>query len=332
MKQHRPETTHLRVLLEAARRGYAPFAWRDQFIPTGFSQRLLDILDLAYSSSHWFVVFGQSGDGKSTTLREFVRRHPIERSDGVRQVPVVSTRVPTGRFAADHLVQALAQKFGALPNLRSSQMRQWLVTACVHQGVRLIVIDDAHELRVSQLNYLRELTDQIKDLGVDVGVVLLSVTNGKEPKTQPIWRLIVDNGLETQQFSNRLDGTDPIVLVESLSRGEVGRVLQTLEEIYRTDFPELKLACWTKSVFGWLTDPRVDYARMGRVRMKAVRQIVEAALAEAAAKRMTGLDEGGEMLQRASVRLAVRGGDYSVVTAEDQESTQATAAKAKPAA
>jgi energy-coupling factor transporter ATP-binding protein EcfA2 len=312
--------------LEGARTGRTAFCWVDRFIPTGFSRRLLELLDLAFATRHWYVVFGQSGDGKSTTLRQFVSLNKAERLDGVRVVPVLAARVPTGHFAADHLVQELAAGLGTVPRLRMNQMRHWLVDACIRHGVTLIVIDDAHELRTSQLNYLRELTDQLKDRGHEVGVVLLCVTDGGEPKTQPVWRLIVTSGLETQQFSNRLDGTDPIVLVESLSKVEVGRVLRTLETFYRETFPELALACWTKSMFEWLTDPRIDSAHMGRVRMKAIRQVVEAALAEAWAKGMTGLDPQGEMLRTTAICLAVRGADYSVLPAEDKPDRDGAAA------
>jgi len=307
----------------SARANRPAFVWQDRFLPTGFARRLTAVLERSFESGRWYVVFAQSHDGKTTALRKFRRTHSVADVDGVRKIPVLATRTPTGRFSADHLVLALIQELGTVPNLRLTVLRSWLVRAVRMAGVRLIVIDDAHELTLAQLNYLRELTDQLKDAGIVVGVVLLAVTTSQQPKDQRLWRLIRESGLDARQFSNRLDGVDPLVLVPSLSKPELGKVLKSLEELYRPTFPDLKLAMWTTSMFDWLTAPTIDHARMGRVRMGAVCEVVRAALDLAWALGLRGLDPDGRMLSDAAFRLATRGDTFSRVDDEEDDSPPA---------
>ena len=314
---------HLQVVLAAHRSGREPFRWRNRYIPTGFSARLLPLLEYALETSSWLVVCARSGDGKSTTLRHFQSQHPFRRdADGVLRGDVIATRVPVGRGSADALLVALAEQLGAIPNLRLARLRQAVVSSIARAGIRLIVIDDAHELTLPQLNYLRELTDMLKDLrrdtGAEVGLILLAVADTTDPGEQPLWRLIARSRLATEQFNNRLDGTSPLVMVESLSRDEVGRVLATYQRLYADLFPSLRLTPWTQLVFDWLTDRRIETAKTGRVRMRSVRRLLEAVLAEAWARELPGLDAEGRMLYDAAVRLAVRGTAYTSV-ADDLE-------------
>jgi hypothetical protein len=129
--------------------------------------------------------------------------------------------------------------------------------------------------------------------------------------------MIARKELVAEQFNNRLDGADPVVFIEGLSRSEVGQVLATWEHLYRSDFPELELAKWTSSTVGWLTDPRNDRVKTGRIRMRQLRAGVNAALAVAWAGRRPGLREDGSDLYAAFVRLTVRGFTVAVVPAAD---------------
>lgn len=317
MTQHEPATRHdhLARIIAATAGGRAPFIPNSDFILTGFADRLLKTLQLAYDKKESHVVCARSGDGKSTTLRQFHALHPRSRdASGVARVPVLSTRVPTGRQSADALMVALAERLGAVPNIRLLRMRQSVVSGCVRAGVRMIVIDDAHELTLGQLNYLRELTDRLREMERPVTVALLAGTSSLDPADQPLWKLVGQAGLTAEQIKERLDGTDPLVLINGLSRREVGGVLATLERTYSDSFPELRLTPWTSSMFEWLTDPRVDATRSGYVRMRSICQVVESALADAWAREMPGLDEGGLLLRDAAIRLVTRGMHYSTLS------------------
>jgi len=312
------ESDHLNTLLASRRAGREPFRWRNRYIPSGFSARLLPLLDHALETATWLVVCARSGDGKSTTLRHFLAQHALRRgADGVLRGDVIASRVPVGRGSADALAVALAEQLGAVPNLRMARLRQVLVGSLHRAGISLIVIDDAHELTLAQLNYLRELTDMLKDMrrdsGAECGLVLLAVAATTNTADQPLWKLISRSKLPTEQFDNRLDGASPLVMVESLSEHELGRVLATYQRIYEDVFPDLRLTRWTRSIHGWLLDERIDGAERGRVRMRSVRRLLEATLAEAWALGMDGLDPDGRMLHQAAIRLATRGNAYSFV-------------------
>lgn len=314
-----PNTTGLNTILRSVKAGRKPFRPAQGFIPTGFAERLISVLELALATRQWFVVCAQAGDGKTTTLRWFVRLHPaLRNADGVLQLPVLATRVSTAR-SADALMYAIASPLGVLPNFKAARFREWLAYACFHAGVQLIVIDDAHELTAVQLDYLRELTDKIEGHGRRVAVVLLAATDSLDPDKQPLWKLISKHELTAEQFSRRTDGTDPLVLIESLSEAELGQVLLSFEGHYQSVFPDLKLARWTQSIFKWMIDKRIDKAGMGLVRMNSVCQIVYAALAKAQARDMSDIGDDGELLYEAALRLAVRGVAYAIVSARGDD-------------
>lgn len=307
------------ILAEVA--GRAPFLPIARFVPTGFANRLLAVLEHAMATSTWLIVTALPGDGKSWALNQFVALHPavwVDEADGgrSRQVPVVRTRVSRGLMSADQLMNALAHELGAVPNLRAYERRSWLVGAIVRADVRMIVIDDAHEVTAAQLSYLRELTDQLESHGHRVALVLLAASLSTDPRVGNPWKMIVGHNLLAEQFRRRLNGPDPVAYVAGLSRPEVGQVLKTWEVLHRETFPDLVLAKWTSSLVGWLTNTRNDPAHTGRVRMKHVVDTVNAALGVAWAQGRPGLRADGMDLYDAALRLTVRGFTYAVLDVE----------------
>jgi hypothetical protein len=242
-----------------------------------------------------------------------------------RVVPVLATRVSLGMRSADRLMVALATGLGAVPNLRSYRFRDWLVGAIADAGVRMIVIDDAHELTVAQLSYLRELTDHLGSRGHRVGLVLLAASHGSDPRGGNPWKLIEGKGLVAEQFRRRLNGPDPVVYVAGLTKREVGSVLKTWETLYREWFPDLQLTKWAESLFGWLTDTR-NAGDTGRVRMRYLAEAVNGTLALAWAEGRIGLRPDGMDLYETVVRLTTRGFTYAVLDIELQAAAGATQA------
>jgi hypothetical protein len=230
-------------------------------------------------------------------------------------VPVLATRVSLGVSSADRLMVALAHGLGAVPSLRSYRFRDWLVGAIEGAGVRMMVIDDAHELTTAQLSYLRELTDHLASRGSPVALVLLAASSGSDPRAGNPWRLIARNDLVAVQFSRRLNGPDPVLHVAGLTRREVGSVLHTWECDYRAQSPELELAKWATSVFEWLTDRR-NAGDTGRVRMRHLVEAVNGMLALAWAEGRTGLRPDGTDLYETVVRLTTRGFTFATLDVE----------------
>jgi hypothetical protein len=282
------------------------------------------------------------GDGKSWTIRKIRADHPAHderRPDGssVRRLPILTIRVSKGLQSADRLMLAMAGELGAVPSIKAYRFRQWFVEALIRAGVELIVIDDAQDLTETQLSYLRELTDQLADVvnskNADSGdaqrvehrqpsLVLVAACNSKDPLGQPVWAKIARLELNSQQFSRRLDGPDPIVFVDGLSKPEVGAVLASFDRLYRIRFPGLFLAEWGSSVYGWLTDPRIDRAKTETVRMRWLTELVRAALVtvDDQVNNPGPLPSGApatleNILLEAATRLNTRGLAYTVVPA-----------------
>lgn len=325
------ESSHLIDQLRALAAGRAPFVWRDAFVPTRFATVLISIFELCRATHGWRVVCAQPGAGKSTALARYVLDHTPATVERIRQVPVLDTRLPHGHFTANALMYALASRLGPLPRMTTDAFRAWFVVACDRAGVELIVIDDAHELTLAQANYLREFTDDLKRLGRRVGLVLLSAVDSLEPAKQPLWALIRRSSLTTKQFDRRLHGTDPLVLVQSESLAELGDVLASFEELNRDQFPDLRLARYAESVFGWLTDPRVDTAHMGRVKMASLCDVLEATLAELWIREMRGLDPDATILYRAAMRHVVRGSAFTLIASLYDEEPDEEPPAAAPA-
>ena len=99
----------------STRQAHTAFVWRDEPVSTGFLRRFCAMLDKAYAEGLWFILCGQPGDGKTTAIRAFLRKHPGQKQPGLTQMPVLPTRVPHGYSTANALMLAFAAEFGPAP-------------------------------------------------------------------------------------------------------------------------------------------------------------------------------------------------------------------------
>src|SRR5260370_9833417 len=56
-----------------------------------------------------------------------------------------------------------------------------------------------------------------------------------------------------RQFRRRMDAERPYCIIQGQTEEEMRHILTTFEEIYRDQFPGLRLHRWTKPIFTWLT-------------------------------------------------------------------------------
>ena len=168
--------------------------------------------------------------------------------------------------------------------------RAWLVKAMARAQVECIIIDDAQDLALPHLAFLKELTDDLAALPYQrqVGLCLVAATIGdlvpfKETFAGPemLWR----------QFRRRMDAERPYCVILGQTEEEVRHILTTFEEIYRDQFPDLRLRRWTKPIFTWLTHPTLDPDATGRVTMDALTRFVVGALRRAYAQEATDVNE-----------------------------------------
>src|SRR5207244_9420455 len=146
----------------------------------------------------------------------------------------------------------------------------------IQYGVECLVIDDAHDLSMPHLIFLKELTDQLQlSCSQTLGLCLVAAGRGaaiplKDVFDQPetMW----------MQFRRRLDRVHPYCRIASHTEAELRGILLALERIYHPSFPELNLRQWTGSIYTWLTHPLLDPQNRGPLIMDQLMQLVTTAL------------------------------------------------------
>ena len=139
-------------------------------------------------------------------------------------------------------------------------------------------MDDAHDLSMPHLIFLKELTDQLVlsfPAQRPLGLCLVVAGRGASIPLKDVF-----DQPETMwiQFRRRLHRVHPYCRIASHTEGEVRDILLALEQIYRPSFPELNLQQWTGSLFTWLTHPLLDPQKSGRVLMDPLMKLVTTAL------------------------------------------------------
>ncbi|HZU05991.1 MAG TPA: ATP-binding protein [Chloroflexota bacterium] len=285
------------------------------FIENAFERRFQGLLRSAQRDRTWHVVAAVPGSGKSYGIADLVAssgaaKHP----DGRTQLPVLAVCAPKGKASPGALGIALTMAFGIVPKMTGDARRAWLVGELVRAAAELLIIDDAHDLTLDHLAYLKELTDNLaappyqRRLGLCLvsasaqGVIPLQETF--RARRELIWR----------QFRRRLDAGRPYCLVLGHTEDEVREICAGYEEVYREQFPRLRLVRWARSMYGWLTHPVLDPERSGRVTMSHLANLVRLGLGRAAA---AGLDDvTGDLLHEVASLMTLRVEEVTLVDGE----------------
>ena len=155
--------------------------------------------------------------------------------------------------------------------------RSWLIHALAEAEVQCLIIDDAQDLTLAHLAFLKELTDNLAAPPYErrVSLCLVAAHIGaaiplKEIFSRPdtLWR----------QFRRRLDTERPFCVVAGHTEEEVRPILAAFEDLYRSQLPDLQLCRWTKSIFTWLTHTTLDPDGSKRVTMDHLTRLVTSAL------------------------------------------------------
>ena len=147
----------------------------------------------------------------------------------------------------------------------------------LHQyGTECLIVDDAHDLSLEHLLLLKEVTDQGR-LSYDHPLGLCLVAAGRGD-TIPLKETFDLPDPTWTQFRRRFDKLAPFCRIASHTSEEVRDILATLEQEYRSLFPQLNLRQWTSSIYTWLTHPVLDPTHSGRVTMDNLMKLVTTAL------------------------------------------------------
>ena len=136
----------------------------------------------------------------------------------------------------------------------------------LHQyGTECLIVDDAHDLSLEHLMFIKEVTDQGR-LQYDHPLGLCLVAAGRGA-TIPLKETLDLPDPTWLQFRRRFDKLEPFCRIAGHTSEEVRDILATLETVYQPLFPQLNLRQWAGTIYTWLTQPVLDPTHSGRVTM-----------------------------------------------------------------
>ena len=255
-----------------------PFVIHDYFLETAFEQRFQGLLHHAWKNRSWHVIAAVPGSGKSLGVADFVQQYAsYKEHKKPTHIPVLAMRAPKNGGKEQALGMAFSTVFGVVPSMPWYVRRAWVVEAAARAEVECLIIDDAQDLNLAHLAYLKELTDNLAapPHNRQVGLCLVTAISGnvipfKEIFTRPdtLWR----------QFRRRLDTERPFCSILGHTLEEVCDILVAFEDLYRSQLPDVQLCRWAKPIFTWLTHPTLDPDGSKRVTMDHLTRFVLRAL------------------------------------------------------
>ena len=249
----------------------------DGFIETPFERRFQGLLRQAWHKRSWHVIVAEPGSGKTMGICDL--RDEASRQAGTiggRRYPVLAVTAPKNDPKEAALGNFLLTALGLGGRGHWSERKYLLFELLIQYGVECLVVDDAHDLSMPHLIFLKELTDQLQlSFAQMLGLCLVAAGRGA---SIPLKDVFDQPETMWMQFRRRLDRLHPYCRIASHTEREVRDILLALERIYRPSFPELNLQQWTGSIYTWLTHPLLDPQKNGRVIMDHLMKLVTTAL------------------------------------------------------
>src|SRR5437870_7316151 len=135
----------------------------DGFIETPFEQRFQGLLRESWHQRSWHVIVAEPGSGKTMGISDL--RDEAARAAGMiggRRYPVLAVTAPKNDPREAALGNFLLTALGLGARGRWSERKYLLFELFVQYGVECLIIDDAHDLSMPHLIFLKELTDQLQ--------------------------------------------------------------------------------------------------------------------------------------------------------------------------
>jgi hypothetical protein len=249
----------------------------DGFIETPFEHRFQGLLRQAWHQRSWHVIVAEPGSGKTMGIGD-LRDEACRQAGtiGGRRYPVLAVTAPKNDPREAALGNFLLNALGLSARGRWSERKYLLFELLMQYGVECMVIDDAHDLSMPHLIFLKELTDQLQlACSQTLGLCLVAAGRGA---SIPLKDVFDQPETMWMQFRRRLDRVHPYCRIASHTEAEVRGILLALERIYRPSFCELNLQQWTGSIYTWLTHPVLDPQKSGRVLMDHLMKLITTAL------------------------------------------------------
>jgi len=245
-----------------------PIFGKEIFVETPFAKRFQAMLRSSFHKRSWHVIVADPGSGKTMSLRDLVQT--------TGSPAILAVTCPKNnddeQALGDQLFTALGIKL-----LGHWRTRKPKLMGNLHQyGTKLIVVDDAHDLSLQHLMFLKEVTDQGRlQYNHSLGLCLVAAGRGT---TIPLKEILDQPETMWLQFRRRMDTLEPFCRITGHTSEEVREILATLEIAYRELFPQLNLRQWSGIIYTWLTQSLLDPTNSGRVTMDNLMKLVTTAL------------------------------------------------------
>jgi hypothetical protein len=210
----------------------------DGFIETPFERRFQGLLRQAWHKRSWHVIVAEPGSGKTMGICDL--RDEASRQAGTiggRRYPVLAVTAPKNDPKEAAVGNFLLTALGLGGRGHWSERKYLLFELLIQYGVECLVVDDAHDLSMPHLIFLKELTDQLQlSFSQMLGLCLVAAGRGA---SIPLKDVFDQPETMWMQFRRRLDRLHPYCRIASHTEREVRDILLALERIYRPSFPEL---------------------------------------------------------------------------------------------
>jgi len=245
-----------------------PLIRSEIFIETAFEKRFQGMLRSAWQKQSWHVIVADPGSGKTMGIRDLIRT--------AGSPAILAVTAPKNNEDEMALGNQFFSALGLPLRGRWSDRKPKLIGAMVQFEVKCLIVDDAQDLSLEHLMFIKELTDQGRlQYNYPLGLCLVTAGRGN---TIPLKEILDRPDTMWLQFRRRLDKLDPFCRVVGHTSEEVREILAALETVYRELFPQLNLRQWTTAIYTWLTQPILDPTRSGRVTMDYLMKLVTTAL------------------------------------------------------
>ena len=173
------------------------------------------MLRSAWQRCSWHVIVADPGSGKTMGIRDLVRT--------AGSPAILAVTAPKNNEEEQALGNQLFTALGLPLRRRWSDRKPKLIGSMVQFGVKCLIVDDAQDLSLEHLMFIKELTDQGR-LHYEYPLGLCLVTAGRG-NTIPLKEILDQPDVMWLQFRRRLDKLEPFCRVAGHTLEEVREIL-----------------------------------------------------------------------------------------------------------
>lgn len=188
------------------------------------------------------LLIGQTNNGKSMIIERFRRQHPPHSDADQEHIPVLCVQMPS-EPSIPRFYTAVLAALGAPtgPRRRVADLEQLTLSVLRRVGVRILVIDELHNVLAGRADVRREFLNLLRFLGNELRIPLVGVgtreaylairsddqlENRFEPVTLPLWEANADLSSLLASFASSF----PLRTRSNLATDDMARYLLTRSE------------------------------------------------------------------------------------------------------